>query len=270
MKERAEETLKAELQEWNETKFGGLNHVRANRKAKSVFFMMLGEEGQRRYEQRYPHFSVKLLKFDEFWYNLEEIFLKCRNVIVDRVKFFPRRRQDHESLEQFYGILTGLASKSQLAHLERELVRDVFISNLNVPELQKKFCSKPYTPEKVLQLALSHERGLADQQSLNSCSMGLALPTLGNTEKSKGNTQEPICAVQNNSQNRGSRQYPSVNKSKPCRNCGGPFKQGHQNSCPAKTVTCRNCQKQGHLARVCRSAPTGESRTNPRTSQGRD
>ncbi len=48
--ERAEAKLKEDIKEWNETKFGGLNHVSANRKAKSVLFMMLGEEGQRRYE----------------------------------------------------------------------------------------------------------------------------------------------------------------------------------------------------------------------------
>ena len=86
---------------------------------------------------------------------------------MHRVTFFTRRRQDNESLEQFYGLLTGLASKSQLAQLERELVRDVFISNLNVPELQKKFRSKPYTPERVFAVVSSRERGLADQQSLN-------------------------------------------------------------------------------------------------------
>ena len=49
--------------------------------------------------------------------------------------------------------------------------------------VQKKFCSKPYTPERVLALALSHERGLADQQSLSSCAMGLAIPTLGGGRK---------------------------------------------------------------------------------------
>ena len=56
--------------------------------------MMLGEERQRRYEQRYPHVLLKQLKFDEFWDNLEEILLRCRNFIADRVKFFTRHRHD--------------------------------------------------------------------------------------------------------------------------------------------------------------------------------
>ena len=142
-------------------------------------------------------------------------------------------------------------------------MRDVFISNLNVNELQQKFCSKPYTPETVQVLALSHERGLEDQKLLNSCSMGLALPTLGPTEKKpEAPNFESICAVHNTPDSRGPRQVPSNNRCKPCRNWGGPFKPGHQLSCPAKTVTCRNCQKTGHFAKVCRSAPQQDARHN--------
>ncbi len=131
------------------------------------------------------------------------------------------------------------SQRSQLAQLEPELVRDVFISNLNVNELQQKFCSKPYSPDRVLALALARERGLADQTSLNACAMGVALPTLGPKEtKTESASTEPICAVHSNTQDtRGSRQIPTGNRGKPCRNCGGPFKPGHQLSCPAKTVT---------------------------------
>ena len=41
-------------------------NVSANRKVKFVLFMMLGEEGQRRFEQRHPLILLKNLKFDDF------------------------------------------------------------------------------------------------------------------------------------------------------------------------------------------------------------
>ena len=141
--------------------------------------MMLGAEGQSRFQQRHPHASLRGLKFSEFWDLIEDLFLKCRNVIVDRVKFFTRRQKPNGSLERFHSVLSDLAPKCQLAQLERELVRDVFIPNINVIELQQKFCKKLIAPERVLALAIDYERGIEDQKSLTSCSLGLALPTLG-------------------------------------------------------------------------------------------
>ena len=111
----------------------------------------------------------------------------------------------------FHGILTGLAAKCQLAQLERELVRDVFNSNLNVNELQQKFCSKPYSPDRVLSLALAHDRGLADQKSLNSCAMGLALSTLGPKDtKTDASSSDTICAVQHSSDPRDHDKFPQT------------------------------------------------------------
>ncbi len=92
---------------------------------------------------------------------------------------------------------------------------------------------------------------------------------LGVSETQRGNTQKSICAVQSNNQPRRLRHYRSGKKSKPCRSCDGPFKQGHSDNCPAKTVTCRNCQKRGPSARVCRSAPALDRPNAPRNGQGK-
>ena len=228
---------------------------------------MLGAEGHSRFQQRNPRASLRELKFAEFSDMVKDLFLKCRNVIVDRVKFFTRRQKPNESLELFHGVLSGLAAKCQLAQLEKELVRDVFISNIHVVELQQKFCKKLIAPDRMLALAIEYERGIEDQKSLTSCSLGLALPTLGTQPPADSAVSKPtsdaVCAVQTHAPNRGgpSRSASSFSsRGQPCRNCDGPFNPGHQTSCPAKSVQCRNCHKKGHFARVCRSAPASDSR----------
>ncbi len=75
-KEAAEAKLKDEMKKLNELWVGGLDHVAANRKAKSVLFKMLGTEGQRLLEHNNPHLNLKDLKLNDFWDMLEGLFLR--------------------------------------------------------------------------------------------------------------------------------------------------------------------------------------------------
>ena len=67
---------------------------------------------------------------------------------------------------------------------------------------------------------------------------GLPLPTLH------------LCSTKL-SDSRGPRQVPSGNRGQTRRICGGPFRQGHQNTYPTKSTKCQNWWKTGHVARVC-------------------
>ena len=137
--------------------------------------MMLGVEGQSHFQQRHLHAALRELKSAEFWDMVEDLFLKCRNVIVDRVKFFTRRQKPNESLELFHGVLSGLAAKCQ-----------------------QKFCKKLIDPDRVLALAIEYERGIEDQKSLSSCSLGLALPTIGSNPPTERRSLRPRrCALSN-------------------------------------------------------------------------
>ena len=35
--------------------------------------------------------------------------------------------------------------------------------------------------------------------------------------------------------------------------CGNTFTKGHLNVCPAKDITCKNCNYKGHFAKLCKS-----------------
>ncbi len=72
---------------------------------------MLGEEGQRRYEQKLPHSDVTELEFGELWNRLNDVFLIKRNVTRDRYTFLSRKQKENETMEHFHGALTALAAK---------------------------------------------------------------------------------------------------------------------------------------------------------------
>ena len=45
----------------------------------------------------------------------------------------------------------------------------------------------------------------------------------------------------------------NIERSNACMKCGNPFTKGHLNVCPAKDITCKNCNYKGHFAKQCKS-----------------
>ncbi len=130
----------------------------ADGQVKSLLYMMLGSEARRHFQFRLPHVRIVDTSLAELWMNLDNVFHRERNISVDRVALISRRQREGESLEQFHAVLTGLAAKCQLAQLEDELVRDIFIANIREPELQRRFYKKLRAPDEVLKEVQAFER----------------------------------------------------------------------------------------------------------------
>ncbi len=107
---------------WKSSSASGLDLTSANERAKSILFMMLETDWQRRYEQKMPHEDIEELSFDELWPQLDAVFYIKRNVTVVRVIFLSRRQRESETLEHFHASLTSLAAKCQFRNLETELI----------------------------------------------------------------------------------------------------------------------------------------------------
>ena len=45
----------------------------------------------------------------------------------------------------------------------------------------------------------------------------------------------------------------NLERSNSCMKCGNAFTKGHLNVCPAKDITCKNCNYKGHFAKLCKS-----------------
>ena len=93
---------------------------------------MLRSQARREFKSRLPHVAMVDIFRAKLWIHLDFVFHREGNLSVDRVALISWRHRYDKSLEQFHAALTGLAAKCQLAQLEDELVRDIYIANIRV------------------------------------------------------------------------------------------------------------------------------------------
>ena len=252
------------IKEWNEKKFGGTIRSEADGQIKSMLYMMLGSEARRQFQARVPHVRIVNTSLSDLWLHLDIVFHRERNISVDRVALISRRQRDDESLEQFHAVLTGLAAKCQLAHLEDELVRDVFIANMREPELQRRFYKKLRAPDEVLREVQAFERGAANQSQLKSIKAGRDMSPQREKQTLSIKQEPGIMRIAGNQKGRYIKEQHQT-KQEACFRCGKvPFVKGHQLKCPARGQECRACGKMGHFEKVC-----GQNGKNPRARPGK-
>ena len=106
-------------------------------------------------------------------------------------------------------------------------------------DTQRKLLSATISPSKALNQALIDEKGYFNHQKLTNMSRS---STNGTTFKSFSNHNHI-------------KKKPSLNieRSNSCMKCGNTFTKGHLNVCPAKEITCKNCNYKGHFAKLCKS-----------------
>ena len=138
----------------------------ADLKVKSLIYLSLGTEGCRTYHQRNPHTRIERCKTNELVHELSLIFTRPRNLTFDRFQFFRALQQSNESLETFYSTLRELGSHAKLEHLAEDLVKYLFISNMQSSNIQMELLSEVRTAQQVLNFAVNRERGLANQQEI--------------------------------------------------------------------------------------------------------
>ena len=221
-------------------KFNGMRRTEADKKLRSILFLALGSEGKRVFTQKNPRVKILAISFSEFWTLLDAAFNKPPNTTFERYKLLNRKQKDRESYEQFWGALTDLASTCNIKESdEAEWIRDIFICNMKNTDTQRKLLSATISPSEALNQALIDEKGYFNHQKLTNMSRS---STNGTTFKSFSNHNHI-------------KKEPSLNieRSNSCMKCGNTFTKGHLNVCPAKDITCKNCNYKGHFAKLCKS-----------------
>ena len=210
----------------------------ADLKVKSLIYLSFDTEGCRTYHQRNPHTRIERCTTNELVHELSLTFTRPRNLTFDRFQFFRALQQSNESLETFYSRLRELGSHAKLEHLEEDLVKDLFISNMQSTNIQMQLLSEVRTAQQILNFAVNRERGLANQQEI---------------QKARSNWNTVSYVRQNKQRNNIYVQNQNVQNQKitPCRKCGNPFSMAHLQICPAKNTQCNICKKVGHFASRC-------------------
>ena len=102
----------------------------------------------------------------ELVYELGLSFTRPRNLTFDRFQIITVQQTINKSLETFLNCLRELGSKSALANLEEDLVKDFSITKKNNTAIQMELLSEVRTPAQVLNFALSRERGQENQKEI--------------------------------------------------------------------------------------------------------
>ena len=156
----------------------------------------------------------------DFWKIVEEAFIRPRNLIFNRHVFLITKQLRGETVENFYGKPKELAENCDSENKEETLIRDVFITNLIDPEIQKELLKQTVEPRKALELAINMELGMRNQHQIQQHNK-IVVPANVNAVQFNKNPRKPYWQNMNNAskQNNRSTLY--------CSNCGGTWLPNH-------------------------------------------
>ena len=176
-------------------------------------------------------------------------FVKKRNTIFERAKFNQRVQESGESVDAFITDLYSLAETCSYGGLRDEMIRDRIVVGLQNAKLSERLqLDSTLTLEKAVNEARQSE-AVKRQQAV----------VRGNGLSANEESNLNVDVLHRKWQPRQKKQEPTgmekERRDTKCGNCGKV--PGHPRSqCPAKDVTCHNCQKKGHYKIVCRSLKT--------------
>ena len=151
-----------------------------------------------------------------------------------------------------------MSEKCDFKNKEETLTRDVFITNLIDPEIQKELLKQTVEPRQALELAINMELGMRNQRQIQQHNK-ILIPASVNAVQFPNSSRTPNWSNRNNfhRQNNRSALYFS--------NCGGIWLPNHHDKCSAKSKICNNCGLLNHFAKVCRK----QKNAKPQSSKKR-
>ena len=140
----------------------------ADRKTVSLLYLSIRIEGRCILNYRNPHIMIDTLTTVDFWKIMEEAFIRRRNINFDRHIFLITKQLRVETVEHFYGNLKELAENCDFGNKQETLIRDVFITNVVDPEIQRELPKQTVEPHQVLELRLTWNSGCETSIKISS------------------------------------------------------------------------------------------------------
>ena len=184
-------------------------------------------------------------------------FIIRRNVIYERAKFNARKQLSGELVDTFITDLYSLAEHCNYGALREEMIRDRIVVGLRDGKLSEKLqMDAKLTLLKAVNLARQSESVKSQQTSVRSNGAHSSTADVDALKRGKSNwkknDKKPERKPEKWHKSTSEKHYGADSK---CSWCGCTPNHDRAN-CPAKEVTCHECSKVGHYARVCRSKGT--------------
>ena len=222
--------------------------AQADRKTVSMLYLRLGNEGRRIVCSRNPHLKIDILTTAELWNIIEATFIRQRNITFVWYMILTTKQSKRESIEHFFGKLKELSENCELGSQEDTLIRELFIANMQDPEIQRELLRENLEPAQALRLAINMELGQRNQLQITNSQPASHV----NAVTSQRSFGQPSQRPQTSSFTRPSNQL--------CRNCGLIWSANHKDKCIARCKTCNNSGLQNHFSRVCRKPKSSSNK----------
>lgn len=169
------------------------------------------------------------VELTEILEKLENHFSPKPSVIVERFKFHSRSRLEGENVAEFVAGLRRLSEHCKFGTTLEDMLRDRLVCGISDDRIQRRLLGeRELTFEKAVEIATATEMA-----SRNVLDLGGKTPS---SDNNVNKVEEEIAPSK-------------FQPKRECYRCGGNH---DPSSCKYKNEVCYNCQKQGHMAKVCK------------------
>ncbi|KAJ1155391.1 hypothetical protein NDU88_008121 [Pleurodeles waltl] len=201
---------------------------------------------------------------DVFSHALEDLtkyFKPTVCVAVDRFKFYHRKQQLEELVEDYVAALKNLALSCKFWNLHDDLIRDQLIMHTANPYIQEKLWARG---EALLQEVIEMVKSA---ELTGRCAKAVLRSEDKTFSKLEDNVTIAMAKKRNKSSNkvgcptRREKENLNLKDKRTCFRCGSKFHLANDRKCPARNQKCSSCSVLGHFAKVCCRRKLGGSDT---------